>query len=132
MIIDITEASKSIADQLKLVTQRFIIYLPLIFVIFGLIGFIGNLFTYLQAELRSNTCCIYSLCGSIIDIVTLFLNLFPYYLSAKYGIRIPWRNTSFTCKLNLFLLGYLPYLSINLHVVLHHLYVELTNLKWFH
>lgn len=88
--IDVAHISKSIIDDLNLVTQRFINYLPLIFLIFGFIGFIGNAFTYLQAELRSNTCCIYLLCGSFIDIITLFLNLFPNYLDTKYGISMPW------------------------------------------
>jgi hypothetical protein len=90
-----TQESKSLADILNQVTQNFVIYLPLIFVIVGFIGFIGNLFTYLQSELRSNTCCIYLLCGSIIDITNLFLNLLPNYLGFKYGIYIPWYTSSF-------------------------------------
>jgi hypothetical protein len=111
--IDVLHISKSISGDLSLVTQRFINYLPLIFVIFGFIGFIGNLFTYLQAELRSNTCCIYSFCGSIIDIITLFINLFPNYLSSMYGISIPWSTSTTLCKIDLFLLVFLPHLSIN-------------------
>ena len=111
--IDVTQILKSISDDLNLVTQRFIIYLPLIFTIFGLIGFIGNAFTYLQAELRSNTCCIYSLCGSIVDVINLFINLFPSYLGAKYGIYIPWYTSSALCKLNIFILTFLPHLSVN-------------------
>jgi len=106
-------AQKSLVQDLNSVTQNFVIYLPLIFFIFGFIGFIGNLFTYLQSELRSNTCCIYSLCGSIVDIINLFVNLFPTYLGSKYGIHIPWYTSSFLCKLNLFLLVFLPHLPIN-------------------
>ncbi|CAF4741159.1 unnamed protein product [Rotaria sp. Silwood1] len=115
--IDIALVSKSIINDLNLVSERFIIYLPLIFLIFGFIGFIGNIFTYLQAELRSNTCCIYSLCGSIIDIINLSLNLFPNYLAAKYKIYIPWYISRVTCKLNVFLLAFLPHLSINFLVM---------------
>ena len=111
--IDVVQASKSLADDLNLVTQNFIIYFPLIFLIFGLIGFIGNLFTYLQAELRSNTCCIYLLCGSVIDIITLFVNQLPTYLASKYQIYISWFTSLGLCKLELFLLGFLPHLSIN-------------------
>ena len=112
---EITElvTSKGIFDVLNQVSDNFVDYLSLIFSIFGLIGFIGNLFTYLQSELRSNTCCIYSLCGSIIDIINLSLNLFPSYLSVKYGISIPWNLSSFLCKLNIFLAVFLPHLSIN-------------------
>jgi hypothetical protein len=111
-MIDNAAALKSVVTDLNLITQRFMVYLPLIFLIFGFIGFIGNIFTYLQAELRSNTCCIYSLCGSFIDITNLSLNAFPNYLASIYGIYIPW-NTSALCKLNFFLLVFLPYLSIN-------------------
>ncbi len=111
--IDFIQISKSIVDDLNLVTGRFINYLPLIFTIFGLTGFIGNAFTYLQAELRSNTCCIYSLCGSIIDIINLCPNLFPSYLGAKYGIYISWFTSSALCKLNLFVVVFLPHLSVN-------------------
>jgi hypothetical protein len=111
--IDITHMSKSISDDLNLVTQKFINYLPLIFLIFGFIGFIGNVFTYLQAAFRSNTCCIYLLCGSVIDIITLFVNLFPNYLSSVYGISIPWTTSTTLCKIDLFLLVFLPHLSIN-------------------
>jgi len=113
VITDDFEVTKSIGNVLNQVTQNFIIYLPLIFSIFGLFGFIGNVFTYLQAEFRSNTCCIYLLCGSIIDIINLFLNSFPNYLAAKYGIAIPWYTSSISCKFNLFLLVFLPHLSIN-------------------
>ena len=104
---------KSISDVLNGVTQNFIYYLPLIFTILGFIGFIGNAFTYLQRELRSNTCCIYSLCGSFADVINLFLNLFPNFLGFKYGIFIPWYSSSFMCKLNLFVLVFFAHLSIN-------------------
>ncbi|CAF3965851.1 unnamed protein product, partial [Adineta steineri] len=77
------------------------------------IGFIGNVFTYLQPQLRSNTCCIYSLCGSFIDIINLCINSFPTFLSAKYGIYIPWYLSSALCKFNIFILVFLPHLSIN-------------------
>ncbi|CAF4130754.1 unnamed protein product [Rotaria sp. Silwood2] len=112
-ILNMTQLSKSIINDLNLVTERFVIHLPFIFFIFGLIGFIGNLFTYLHAALRSNTCCIYSLCGSIIDIINLSLNLFARYLSQKYATHISWYSSRVTCKLNIFLLAFLPHLSIN-------------------
>ena len=112
-----TLESKSIASDLNSVTQNFLVYLPLVFTIFGFIGFIGNVFTYLQPELRSNTCCIYSLCGSIADFINIFLNLLPNFLSSKYRISIPWYSSSFLCKLNNFLLAWLPHLPINFLVM---------------
>jgi len=135
---DVIQASKSIADELNLVTERFIIYLPLIFTIFGFIGFIGNVFTYLQPELRSNICCIYLVCGSIVD-----LHLLPPYLGAKFKIFITWSALSALCKLNSFLLSFLPHLStifyswlplidLLVHVALHHLYFDSINSKWYH
>ncbi|CAF4461076.1 unnamed protein product, partial [Adineta steineri] len=75
--VNFIQTSKSLSDNLNFISQNILIYLPLIFLIFGLIGFIGNVFTYLQSQLRSNTCCIYSLCGSFIDIINLCINSFP-------------------------------------------------------
>jgi len=100
--------SKSIIDILTPITQNLNIYPPLISSMIGLLGFLGNLFTYLQPELRSNTCCIYSLFGSIFDIINLSLNLFPKYFNEKYAIAIPWFISSGRCKLGLFLLSFLP------------------------
>ncbi|CAF1093741.1 unnamed protein product [Adineta steineri] len=111
--VDLMQTSKSLSDTLNLISQNILIYLPLVFFIFGLIGFIGNVFTYLQPQLRSNTCCIYSLCGSFIDIINLSINSFPTFLAAKSGINIPWYLSSGLCKFNIFILVFLPHLSIN-------------------
>jgi hypothetical protein len=67
----------SIIETLDLVAQNFVVYLPLVFTILGLIGFLGNAFIFLQRPLRLNTFCIYSLCGSFSDIINLLVNLFP-------------------------------------------------------
>ncbi|CAF0845561.1 unnamed protein product [Adineta steineri] len=111
--VNFIQTSKSLSDDLAFVSQNILIYLPLIFFIFGFIGFIGNVFTYLQPQLRSNTCCIYSLCGSFIDIINLSINSFPTYFLAKYGIYIPWYLSLTPCKLNTFILVFFPHLSIN-------------------
>ncbi|CAF1133119.1 unnamed protein product [Adineta steineri] len=111
--VDLIQTSKSLSDNLNFVSQNILIYLPLIFFIFGFLGFIGNVFTYLQPQLRSNTCCIYSLCGSFIDIITLSLDSFPNYFSGKYGITLPWNTSSGLCKFSIFLWAFLPYLSIS-------------------
>ena len=110
---DVFPASRSINDVLDQISQNFILYLPLVFGILGLIGFLGNVFTYLQLELRGNTCCIYTFCGSIVDMLNLAVNLFPNYLATKHGIIIPWLASSILCKANLFLLVFLPHLAIN-------------------
>ena len=112
-ITDTVPESKSTADDLNQIFQNFVIYLPLIFTIFGLIGFSGNVFTYLQLELRTNTCCIYTFCGSIVDMINLAVNHFPNYLTAKYDIPSPWSTSSSLCKTNLFLMVFLPHLAIN-------------------
>ncbi|CAF1093776.1 unnamed protein product [Adineta steineri] len=111
--VDLIQTSKSLSDTLNLISQNILIYLPLIFFIFGFIGFIGNVFTYLQPQLRSNTCCIYLFCGSVIDIINLSINSFPTFLAAKYGIYIPWYLSSALCKFNSFIFVFLPHLSIN-------------------
>ncbi|CAF1073595.1 unnamed protein product [Adineta steineri] len=110
---DITQTSKSLSDNLNFISQNILIYLPLIFLIFGLIGFIGNVFTYLQPQLRSNTCCIYSLCGSFIDIIDLCINSFPSYLAWQFGFTLPWSTSSALCKFYIFIVVFLPHLSIN-------------------
>jgi len=105
--------SKSIYDDLTQIRIQLSMYLSLILCILGLIGFIGNLFTYLQPELRYNTCCIYSLVGSVVDIINLMYNLFPTYLSATYNINMPMYRSSELCKMQIFLLIFLPQLSIS-------------------
>ncbi|CAF4085017.1 unnamed protein product, partial [Adineta steineri] len=62
----------------------------LICFILGLIGFMGNIFTFLQPNLRWNNCCIYILCSSIVDIVYLSINTFPSYLQTIYSFKLPW------------------------------------------
>ena len=98
---------------LNLLMERFLNHLPLIFFIVGLIGFIGNALTYVRVDLRSNTCCIYLLCSSIMDATVLSINALPIYLSTRYGTYIPWRRIPDLCKLSIFLLAFLPHLSIN-------------------
>ncbi|CAF3450487.1 unnamed protein product [Rotaria sp. Silwood1] len=77
--------SNGLSYILDFVKQKFIVYLPLIFIIFGVIGFIGNAFTFLQPSLRFNTCCIYLLCGSLVDVINLFINLLTNYLNSTTG-----------------------------------------------
>lgn len=105
--------TKSLADTLDSITFDLNRYVPLVLTIIGLIGFLGNSFTYLQSELRSNTCAIYSFCSSIADILTIGMNTFPNYLSWNNIVQIPWTISSSICKLQLFLLVFLPHLSTN-------------------
>jgi hypothetical protein len=116
-IIDVPHVSSSIAVVLGRLMKRFFGHLPLIFIILGFIGFIGNTFTFLQSQLRSNTCCIYLLCGSIIDISNLLINCLSTYLGGKYGKSIPWSSSTSLCKLSLFMQGFPPHLSINFLVM---------------
>ncbi|CAF1185030.1 unnamed protein product [Adineta ricciae] len=87
--------------------------LPISFLILGTIGFLGNALTYSQRELRSNTCCIYLLCGSIVDMLNLFMNLLPRFLNTMNGIYIPWLRLPSFCQFYISILGFLPHLSIN-------------------
>ncbi|CAF1525815.1 unnamed protein product [Adineta ricciae] len=110
-------STKSIIDDLNLVQQRFVNQLPLIITILGLIGFIGNLFTFLQPNLRNNSFCIYTLTASFADIINLFVNLFPQYLDPTSGNLLSNISDHFTCKLKLFLLGFFPQLPLNLLIM---------------
>ena len=88
-------------------------HLPLIFIIFGVLGFIGNAFTFLQPELRSNTFCIYSLCSSVADIGNVLFNRIPRYLYQAYGYKFAWDTNSSLCKFETFVLVFLPQLATN-------------------
>lgn len=116
--ITTTEVTTTAASHtiiiLSIVQQQFVDYLPLIFVIFGLVGFIGNALTFLHRELRSNTCCIYTFCSSIADVMNIGFNLLPLFLSRKYGINSPWTRMASLCKFYIFFLGFFPHLSVNL------------------
>jgi hypothetical protein len=91
--------------------------LSIAFTILGLIGFIGNAFTFLQPTLRSNTCCIYSLCSSVVDIITLFVNLLPNFVARVIGSASAWQTVRAECKCKIFGLVFLPQLSINLLIL---------------
>ena len=110
-------STKSIIDDLNLVQQRFVNQLPLIITILGLIGFLGNLFTFLQPKLRNNSFCIYTLLASFTDIINLLINLFPQYLDPTSGNLFSNISDRFTCKLKLFLLGFLPQLPLDLLIM---------------
>ena len=107
-------STKSIIDDLNLVQQRFVNQLPLIITILGLIGFLGNLFTFLQPKLRNNSFCIYTLLGSFIDIINLLVNLFPQYLAPASGSAVSSISGRLTCKLRLFAVVFFPQLSLDL------------------
>ncbi|CAF1315506.1 unnamed protein product [Adineta ricciae] len=99
--------------QLVYIDQEILVHLPLIFIILGTIGFVGNAFTFLQLPLRFNSCCIYLLFESFIDIINLFVNLFPAYLNGSPKNTVLEISNRFQCKLKLFCLVFLPQLSIN-------------------
>jgi hypothetical protein len=100
----------SIILVLDLVQQRFISQLPLILTLLGVIGFIGNTFTFLQPTLRNNSFCIYTLCVSVVDVINLFAN----YLNPAAGNLVSIISVSLICKLKLFALEFLPQLSMDL------------------
>lgn len=111
------DKSSILIFNLSAILQNYIHNLPLVFFIFGLFGFIGNLVTYLQPELRTNTCCIYTLCGSVVDIIHLLINAFPSFLSAKFNIHIESAASSHSCRMMYFLFVCLPNMSINFLVM---------------
>ena len=91
--------------------------LELIIPLLGLLGFIGNLIIYLQSEFRSSTCCIYLLWSSFVDIISLYTNVFPYYLQDRFQIDPIWYWSTGLCKIFYFFYNFLPQLSINLTIL---------------
>ena len=114
---NISVSLRSLISTLDLVTSQFINQLSLILTIVGLLGFIGNAFTFLQPTLRWNTFCIYTLCGSLVDILNLFINLFPKYINKTSGNLVAGVSESILCKLKLFTLTFLPKLSTTLMIL---------------
>ncbi|UJR34482.1 hypothetical protein I4U23_021890 [Adineta vaga] len=112
-----TLLTKSVINILDLIDERFINKLPLIITIFGLIGFIGNLFTFLQKTLRTNSFCLYTLSSSFIDILNLFINLFPLYINSSVGNTFSTITDRLICKLKMFTLQFFPQLSLNLLII---------------
>lgn len=111
--IHLNNTSNSFVNILQVIKQEFLVYLPLIFIILGVIGFIGNAFTFLQPSLRFNTCCIYLFCGSFVDVINLLINLLSNYIHAIDNI-LTLVTDRYVCKLRLFGLVFLPQLSMNL------------------
>jgi len=99
-------------DILNFISNQLTRYLPIIFTIIGTIGFIGNLFTFLQPKLRKNTFCLYSLFGSICDILNLYINLLPNYIYKTNNILALISDTA-SCKWKLFGLILIPQMSLN-------------------
>lgn len=91
-IADYVQISKSTSDDIQQIITKLNIILPIILFAFCFLGFLGNLVTYLQRELRRNTCCIYLLCGSVVDILCIFINVFSNFLYTQCGISIPWHS----------------------------------------
>ncbi|CAF0897034.1 unnamed protein product [Adineta steineri] len=117
--IPITNITFLMQKSISLYTYEFLYaeILPnitLICFILGFVGFIGNIFTFLQPNLRWNNCCIYMLCSSIVDIIHLTINIFPFYVKKNYALGLPWNMSFSLCKMNYFLYSFLPQLSINL------------------
>jgi hypothetical protein len=109
--------SRSLTDTLNSVTNRYVNQLPLILTIVGLIGLIGNAFTFLQPTVRWNTFCIYSLVGSLVDVLNLFINLFPNYIAATNGNLVSDISVRVACRCKMFALSFLPQLSMNLLIL---------------
>ncbi|UJR14452.1 hypothetical protein I4U23_001449 [Adineta vaga] len=107
----------SIVIVLDLIQQNFVSQLPLIITILGLLGFIGNSLTFLHPTLRKNSFSMYTLSGSFVDIINLFVNLFPIYLSPLTGNVQSTIPISWVCKVRLFVLVFLPQLSMNLLIM---------------
>jgi hypothetical protein len=115
--IDIEIQSSSIVITLTFLLDRFVSQLSLLFIIFGLIGLNGNIFTFLQRELRSNTFCIYSLCSSLVDASNILFNHIPNYLYQENKYTFAWDTNSSLCKFESFTLIFLPQLAINFLVL---------------
>ncbi len=112
-----TSSVNTITVFLNLAQQKFATQLSLVIIILGLIGFLGNIFTFLQPTLRKNSFCIYTLCGSLSDVINMLANLMPSYVNSAGTILDGMNSVRFLCKLKLFAVVFLPQLSMNLLIM---------------
>jgi hypothetical protein len=112
-----TSSVSTITIILDIVKQPYSTPLSLIMTILGLIGFLGNIFTFLQPALRKNSFCIYTLCGSLSDVVNILVNLIVTYLFASAAYLNVMNSIQFVCKLRSFAYEFLPQLSMNLLIM---------------
>ena len=112
-----SSSSSSIIDTIQFIQTHFINHLPLVIIILGIIGFIGNLFTFLHPTLRYNTCCIYSLAGSFADVTSLLVNILHNYIYSQTADILTMITNRYWCKLKMFALVFLPQLSMNLLIL---------------
>lgn len=112
-----TNSTRTVIEILDLIHQRYTSKLPLIITVLGVIGFLGNALTFLQANLRWIPFCIYTLLGSFIDTINIFVNLFSVYLNPIDGNLVVGISTRIQCKFKLFALVFLPQFSMNLLIL---------------
>ncbi len=88
-------------------------HLPVVWFILGTIGFIGNTITLLKYKFYSQTYFIYLFCSSIVDIITLLINLFLVYFAFVFDVDELWFSFSIKIISLLLVFLFLPHLSIN-------------------
>ena len=106
--------SNSIVWILENLTNRYFVHLPIIFITFGLIGFIGNVIIYLHPTFRRNSYSIYSLAGSIVDVLTLLVCPLQIYFYNVYQFNWLFDRSRFQCKLQSFIFTFLPFWALDL------------------
>ncbi|CAF1523779.1 unnamed protein product [Adineta ricciae] len=118
-VISNDSAPKAIPLEISMfVTNSIHLYPQLTIRLLDLMGIVVNVINNLQPELRSNTYCIYLLCSSFVDVVSLYANVFPYYLNKanikfiQYGYDQQNYVNSF-----IFFYNFLPQLSINIIIL---------------
>lgn len=97
-----------------LILPTFILRIPIIWFILGAIGFIGNMIVFLPLKRSSQTSDVYLFISSIIDIITLSINLYLMHFLLLLQIgesKIP-AVVIVACGMLIFL--FFPHLSINL------------------
>jgi hypothetical protein len=109
---ELEDMNKSI-DLINPIIPKFVVHLPVVWFILGMIGFIGNTLTLLQYRLFSKTYLIYIFCNSIMDIIIVLFNLFLVYFVAIFDVDESWFPVSAIAISIPLLFLVLPHISIN-------------------
>jgi hypothetical protein len=110
-------------DSIGLTIFKNIIHLPIVWFILGVIGFLGNTLIYLQYKFDcqnspqlnqgSRNYFLYVFCSSVVDIITLSMNLFMVYLPFMFDDKVEEILLCIVFIIIIFVYVILPHVSTN-------------------
>lgn len=95
---------------LTIATQKITLYCPLIIIIIGTVGCLGNFLTFTSIKLRKNSCSFYFLCATVFDLLTLDFGALTRLLADHFGVML-YHQVRVYCQIRQYLVTSLPALA---------------------